>query len=255
MKKVLDKLNNLCYNKYRKKQRGAIKMDRRKKYYMMIDTETCNGIMDENGKLDLSQSLVYDIGCAIVDKYGNIYEERSFVIYETFIGMRDVMTSAYYANKIPNYWDDIQDGVRDLVQFSTARREIIRLMEKYNTKIAVAHNAGFDSRALNITERYITKSKYRYFFPYGYEWWDTLKMASDIYGNQPSYRRYCERNDYMTKHRIPRVRLTAEILHRYLSGNEDFEESHTGLEDVKIESQIFAQCMRQHKKMRKALYN
>lgn len=230
-------------------------IDKRKKYYLMIDTETCNGIVDDDGKLDLSQSLVYDIGCAVVDRYGNIYEDKSFVIYETFIGMRDVMTSAYYADKIPNYWEDIQDGVRQLVQYATARREIINLMEKYNISTVIAHNAGFDCRALNITERYITKSKYRYFFPYGTEWWDTLKMANDIYGNQPSYRRFCEDNGYMTKHKKPRVRLTAEVLHRYLSGDSDFEESHTGLEDVKIEANIFAQCMRQHKKMRKALYN
>ena len=230
-------------------------MDRRKKYYMMIDTETCNGIVTEDENLDLSQSLVYDIGCAIVDKQGNIYEERSFVIYETFIGMRDVMTSAYYADKIPMYWDDIKNGKRQLVKLYTARKIILDMMEKYNATIMIAHNAGFDSRALNATERYVTKSKYRYFFPYEYEWWDTLKMANDIYGRQPSYRRYCERNGYMTRHRVPRPRLTAEILHRYLTGNEDFEESHTGLEDVKIESQIFAQCMRQNKKMRKALFN
>jgi DNA polymerase III epsilon subunit-like protein len=120
--------------------------------------------------------------------------------------------------------------------------------------ILVAHNASFDARALNMTERYISKSKYRYFFPYGYEWWDTLKMARDTYGKQPSYRRYCERNGYLTKHKKPQVRLTAEILHRYLTGNEDFVESHTGLEDVKIESQIFAQCERQHKKMRRKLW-
>jgi hypothetical protein len=30
----------------------------------------------------------------------------------------------------------------------------------------------------------------------------------------------------------------------------DFKESHTGLEDVKIETAIFAYCVRQHKKMR-----
>jgi DNA polymerase III epsilon subunit-like protein len=129
------------------------------------------------------------------------------------------------------------------------------MMKRYNAKIAAAHNAGFDARALNNTQRYLSKSKYRYFFPYGTEWWDTLKMANDIYGNQPSYRRFCERHGYMTKHRTPRVRLTAEILHRYLTGDNDFEESHTGLEDVKIEANIFAQCMRQNKKMRKALYN
>lgn len=229
-------------------------MDRRKKYYMMIDTETCNGIATEDG-LDLTQSLVYDIGCAIVDKRGNTYDEQSFVIIETFIGMKDVMKSAYYANKIPMYWEDIKNGKRQLVRLHTARTIILNMMKKYDAKIMVAHNAGFDARSLNTTERYISKSKYRYFFPYGYEWYDTLKMAKDIYGNQPSYRRYCERHGYMTRHRVPRPRMTAEILYRYLTGNEDFEESHTGLEDVKIESQIFAQCMRQHKKMRKALYN
>ena len=229
-------------------------MDRRKKYYLMIDTETCNGIATDNG-LDLSQSLVYDIGCAIVDKKGNIYEEQSFVIADIFIGLKDVMKSAYYAKKIPIYWDDIKNGTRQLVTLHTARTIILDMMSRYNTTTMVAHNAGFDARALNITERYVSKSKYRYFFPYSFEWFDTLKMATDIYGNQPSYRRFCESNDYMTKHRTPRVRLTAEILHRYLSGDNDFTESHTGLEDVKIEAQIFAQCLRQHKPMRKALYN
>ena len=214
-------------------------MDRRKKYYLMIDTETCNGIATDNG-LDLSQSLVYDIGCAIVDKKGNIYEEQSFVIADIFIGLKDIMKSAYYAKKIPMYWDDIKNGTRQLVTLHTARTIILDMMSRYNTTTMVAHNAGFDARALDITERYVSKSKYRYFFPYGFEWFDTLKMATDIYGNQPSYRRFCESNDYMTKHRTPRVRLTAEILHRYLSGDNDFAESHTGLEDVKIEAQIFA---------------
>jgi hypothetical protein len=68
-----------------------MKIDRRKKYYLMLDTETCNGIKGEDGTLDLTQSLVYDIGCAIVDKRGNIYDEQSFVIIETFIGIKDIM--------------------------------------------------------------------------------------------------------------------------------------------------------------------
>ena len=39
-------------------------MDKRIKYLMGIDTETCNGIVTDD-KLDLSQSIVYDIGWAI----------------------------------------------------------------------------------------------------------------------------------------------------------------------------------------------
>ena len=56
-------------------------MDKRKKYLLGLDTETCNGLMVDD-KLDLSQSIVYDIGWAITDKKGHIYKTRSFLIYE-----------------------------------------------------------------------------------------------------------------------------------------------------------------------------
>ena len=55
----------------------------------------------------------------------------------------------------------------------------------------------------------------------------------------------------MTNHATPQVRKTAEILWRYLTDDKSFEEEHTGLEDVTIEAQIFAECVRQHKKMDK----
>ena len=50
------------------------------------------------------------------------------------------------------------------------------------------------------------------------------------------------------------VRLTAEILYRYITGNEKFKEEHTGLEDVLIEVEIFKYCRAKHKKMEKRLY-
>lgn len=229
-------------------------MDRRKKYILMIDTETCNGLVTDDG-LDLTQSLVYDIGVAIVDKSGRVYDTKSFVIYETFVGMSDVMQSAYYAKKIPQYWEEIKSGNRRLVKWSTARWEIIKLMRAYNCKVMCAHNASFDNRALNNTQRYLTKSKYRFYFPYGFEWWDTLKMARQIYGKQKGYQMFCRSNNFMTKHKTPQVRLTAEILHRYLSGDLTFEEQHTGLEDVLIEANILAQCLRQHKPLDKRLWS
>ena len=39
-----------------------------------------------------------------------------------------------------------------------------------------------------------------------------------------------------------------------ISGNNDFIENHTGLEDVMIEKEILAYCFRQHKDMRKGLF-
>ena len=227
------------------------KIDRRKAYYLMVDTETCNTIQGEKG---LGTPFVYDLGFAIIDKKGNVYEQYSLLIKEVYIDMEDLMTSAYYANKLPQYEEERMVGLRELVNFYQARQLVKTLCEKYNCKAIIAHNARFDLDSCNNTERWLTKSKYRYFFPYGIEIWDTLKMANDTICKQKTYLRWCEQNGYMTKHATPRPRATAEILYRYISGNNDFVESHTGLEDVLIEKEIFAKCMAQHKKMRKKLF-
>ncbi len=229
-------------------------IDRRIRYMVGLDTETCNGLNLADGKVDLTQSLVYDIGWAVTDKRGKIYKTRSFVVAETFLDMKDVMNSAYYAEKIPKYWEDIKAGTREIKTLISIRKILFEDMREYNINIVFAHNASFDVRALNNTVRYITKSRFRWFFSYGTEIWDTLKMARQAIGKQKSYITWCVNNDYLTKHKTPRVRLTAEILYRYISGDRDFIESHTGLEDVIIETKIMAHCLRQHKKLEKRLY-
>ena len=219
------------------------KIDRRKSFFAVFDTETTNGFDDP---------LVYDFGFAIVDKLGNVYAKFSFVIYETFCGMKDLMASAYYADKIPMYQEQINKGERKIVSLYTARKIFNEVCREYNVKACMAHNARFDYIATATTQRYLTKSKYRFFLPYGIELWDTLKMAQDTICKQKSYKSWCEKNGYITKNGRPQA--TAEILYKYISGDENFEESHTGLEDVMIEKEIFAHCMRQHKPMRKKCF-
>lgn len=227
----------------------------KKTYLIVFDTETCNGIFDEDTqKLDLTQSLVYDIGWQVVDLHHNVYERRSFVIYETFVGMADVMTSAYYANKIPRYREEIENGSRLLRRYSTVRKIFLEDLYNYDTNIVCAHNASFDYRAINNTERYLTKSFFRYFLPYGVEIWDTLKMARQTFAKEERYIKFCEDNNYMTKHSVPRPRLTAEILYRYMIKDTDFEESHTGLEDVEIETEILWRIIDKHKKIERRLW-
>ena len=219
------------------------KIDRRKSYFIVFDTETANGLDDP---------IVYDIGGAVADKKGNVYETFSFVIYEVFCEMKDLMQSAYYAEKIPMYEKQIANGERKIVKYSTAKKYINELARKYNIKAMVAHNARFDYRSTTKTQRYLTKSKYRWFIPYGVELWDTMKMANDTICKQVHYKEFCYSNGYLTKN--GRVRKTAEILYRYISGEHDFIEEHTGLADVMIEKEIFAHCIRQHKPMRKLAF-
>ena len=198
-------------------------------------------------------SLVYDVGLAVIDRHGNIYEEYSFTLGDIFLNMTEQMNSCYYANKLPKYYEEMRNGSRHMRNMWEIKRTIRTLCENYKIKAIVAHNARFDVRALNNTIRYITSSKFRYFLPYGVEIWDTLSM-SDVIAKQKSYIKFCEDNGYMTKHKTPRVKKTAEILYRYITGDNDFQEAHTGLEDVKIEAVIFAHCLRQHKRMKKVLY-
>lgn len=228
------------------------KIDRRIHYILMTDTETCNTLMGADGKLDMSSTLVYDIGWQVIDKRGNVYAERSYIVDDIFNGERELMKSAYYANKLPRYYEDIKSGKRIVKSLYEIRQIFKADMENYRTTTVCAHNARFDHNALNMTQRYITKSKYRYFFPYGTEVWDTLKMARQVILPMPTYRRYCEDNGYLTKR--GQCRLTAEIIYRFISGNHEFIESHTGLEDVDIERQILAYCFRKHKAMRKGLW-
>ena len=219
------------------------KIDRRKSYFVVFDTETANGLDDP---------IVYDLGFAVVDKKGTVYETNSLIIREVFYGMKDLMKSAYYADKIPKYEEEISNGQRKVVSLYEARKIFQDVCKKYNVKACIAHNARFDYRSTSKTQRYLTKSKYRFFLPYGIELWDTMKMANDTICKQVHYKEFCYNNGYLTKN--GRVRKTAEILYRYISGEHDFNEEHTGLADVLIEKEIFAHCIKQHKPMRKLAF-
>lgn len=133
------------------------------------------------------------------------------------------------------------------------RKAMLDTIEKWGIKEVAAHNARFDYNALNITQRYTTASRFRYWFPFdSVEIWDTMKMAQDVICKMPTYKAFCQENGYVLKNGA--CRKTAEILWRFISGNNEFKESHTGLEDVLIEAEIMFYCFRQHKPMRKALF-
>lgn len=233
-------------------EREVSKMDKRINYKIVLDTETCP-LDREVEEVTPSNMFAYDIGWAVVDKRGNVYRTRSFINADIFLNEKVMMTSAYYAEKIPQYWEDIKNGERIVRSFYNIRKIFLEDVAEFEVTEIFAHNMRFDYGVLNNTQRWETKSKYRYFFPSNLEICDTLKMARDVIAKTPTYKRFCEENGYMTKNN--QVRLTAEILYRYITGDMEFEESHTGLEDVLIEKEILAYCYGKHKKMRKLLFD
>ncbi len=214
----------------------------------MCDTETAGS---------LEKPLVYDMGAMVIDRNGNqiVNETINHVNCGVFYYKKDLMETAYYAEKLPAYRDEIWDGEREVFDIMETRARVHKLFKDEGITVVCAHNARFDINALNNTIRDATNGKVRYFFPYGVEVWDTLKMARQILKEMPTYRKFCEDNGFMTNHAVPRPRYTAEVIYRFITKDTDFEEAHTGLRDVEIEAQILAYFIRQHKKMDKILYH
>lgn len=215
-------------------------MARRKEMYLIIDTETANSI---------EQPLPYDIGYAVCDRFGHIVLERSFVVAEIFLDHKEMMKSAYFAEKIPYYWEDIKNGTREIKSIFNIRKQIKEDMKKYRIKKVGAYNMAFDKRALNNVIRYCSKSLIRWFFPFGTEFFCIWSMACQVLLNSTSYIKFALQNGLESE--AGNIQTSAEACYKFLTNSVDFTEEHTGLEDVRIEIDIMAKCFSTHKKMDK----
>lgn len=200
---------------------------------IVLDTETTNSI---------DEPIAYDMGWAVVDlETEEVLKTESYAVAEVFLD-KELMACAYFADKIPTYWDEIKNGSRKLARLATIHRSLANDCKAYGVTEIYAHNAIFDNRSCNLTQRYLTGSKYRYFFPFGIRLCDTLKMSRAAFGSDEAYNGFCEEHGYKTKN--GQNRFTAEILYRFMSGENEFEEVHQGLDDVMIEKEILFECRR-----------
>ena len=213
-----------------------------KDYYLVLDVETANSTDDP---------LVYDLGFAVCDRKGNIYEAESYVVSDIFYKETELMQTAYYHEKLPKYYEGIKEKAFKVINFYMAKKRIADLIEKYNIKAVCAYNASFDTKALNTTQRYLTNSKYRYFLPYGTEVYCIWHMACQVICTQKRYIKFCLDNGFVSE--SGNIKTSAETVFAYMTKNEKYEECHTGLQDVLIETQIMAKCFAQHKKMNKKI--
>lgn len=203
------------------------------KNVIVLDTETTNSI---------EEPLCYDIGYAVIDlDTEEVLKTESYAVADIFLD-KDLMSVAFFADKIPQYWDEIKNGARKLARLSTIRKGLVADCKAYGVTEIYAHNARFDYLSCTLSQRYLTSSKYRYFFPYGVKICDTLKMAREAFKDDDQYGEFCYENNYLTKN--GQRRYTAEILYRFLRNNNDFVEEHKGLDDVLIEKEILLECRR-----------
>lgn len=218
------------------KRLESAKIDKRKHYIMCMDVETAS-----------NSRMVYDIGFAICDKKGNIYDKFSFVVKEVYDNKR-LMDSAYYKKKLPQYDKDLQEGKILKVEFLEMRKVFMKALSVYGVKTISAYNLPFDTSALQSTTAYL--------FGHGKKFLDpTFKdinllciysFACEVLYSRPSFLYFVDKYNFYTKGQNPQT--SAEIGYRYIKNDPNFVEEHRGLADVEIECQILAKCYAQNKR-------
>ena len=91
------------------------KLDRRRKYYLVLDCETAtlptaaNYSGEARKRIAIAKPLIYDLGWTVIDAQGRIYRRRSYLISEIF-SVPAIFNTAHYAVKRPLYLEKLQRG-------------------------------------------------------------------------------------------------------------------------------------------------
>ena len=195
-----------------------------KKLYLVLDTETL-GIAPKN--------IVYDIAWRIVDKNGVIYKECAYLVKEIMCN-KELMQSAYYAEKIPAYRTLWKQGTRLLKDLQDIKAELLADLKCVD--YFTAYNAQFDKGAIEKTFNIKIEK----------EMYCIWKNSAHIFGTRKGYKEYCKNNGHVSE--AGNVKTNAEVMYRYLEEKHSFIEEHMALEDVKIEHVILYHLFRQKKK-------
>ena len=257
----------------------------KKKYYLILDTETATvpfaGTIARNEQekknIAIAKPLVYDIGWTISDRQGNIIKKENYLVQETFF-VPQVFNTAYYRDKRPQYMEMF--GKREIEALPWNNIIKILLQDCRNVDFVCAYNATFDfKKAIPFTEKYI-KALYSNY----YQKWEDRQIESckqivngynnaknekylepifelrnedfpivDLWGlacqrliNNKRYKDYCLKNELLTQSGLY-FKSSAETSFQYLAKEYNFIESHTALDDSLIETKILAKALQKGK--------
>lgn len=210
------------------------KVDGRKKHFLIVDTEAKN------------KSDIYNIGWVVSDKQGSKLVERSFLVKEFYddIFNSDNITP-YYKRKKIKYDYKLEKGLTVIKPYHEIYETLVQDIIEYNTKVFCAYNINYDKSVINKTHYNLTGEIFPLFD--NMELLDIWCYACQTIATQKSYKRFCEEHDYFTKK--GNMETGAEVMYRYISNDNNFQEWHTALLDSKIESDILNKGLRQRKKV------
>ena len=188
---------------------------------MIFDTETT----------DLNKCFCYNIGYVIADtETQEIVTEKEYVVEQIWHNL-PLFSTAYYADKREFYVKEMRAKKIKMEKFGNICQAMIRDIKKFDVVAAYAYNSPFDEKVFNFNCDW-----FKCINPF-----DTIPIF-DIRGFvhqsliDEKYKEFCEANELFTE--SGNYSTTAEAVYKYITGNTDFIESHTALDDSKIEKFI-----------------
>lgn len=209
----------------------------KERYLIFIDTETI-------GTLNVKESVLpFEIGLKVYDtEYKKVVKEKSYLVRK-FFNNKYIMLSTFSATKYPNYFDKLENDKRyKTCSANDISKDIEKIISRYNAKIMVAHNGEFDKNAMaRLFEEFGVNNPFE-----NMDLLDTMEISKVITFSK-DYANYCiAHKDRLNSVKDScfitnsgRVRTTAQAIYCYITDNAEFEEKHTGLEDIDIEIEIF----------------
>lgn len=210
-------------------------MPRPQETFLVLDTETGG---------DFTSPIVYDFGYTIVNKKGDILSRFTAVVQET-ITDADLMMNAFYAKKIFfHYIPKIAEGELVLKSWEEIRDHMMADVDAFNVKTICAYNAKFDCRAIKATnERYNIAQ----WFSKPTKILCLWEASCELLLNNRNYKNLAREMGWVSPK--GNIKTSAEMAYRFVSGQHDFIESHTAIEDADIEAEILVKILAKKKKL------
>lgn len=214
------------------------KVDRRRTYYIVIDSETSN------------KRRVVDFAAVICDRKGTIYNQCAILIGEVFHneelfngGSTGFFAAKNLEGRKENYLNMVENGQR-LLGTVPAINRWLSLANKTYSPIATAYNWIFDEKVCENTGIDIS------IFDSNFCLW---RESAHTFARTKKYLRFCLEHRYLT----PKMNFltNAEVMAHYLVGN-DIPEPHTALEDIlDYEIPVLVKWLKQKKGIKNIPYS
>ena len=204
------------------------------KNILVLDTETTG---------DFGSPMIYDLGYKVISPKGEVLLVRNCLISEVF-DTKFLMDKAYYAKKFNSYLIAFDTGEIEKLSFRIALKRFINDIRKYKVEIVAAYNLAFDVKALNKTMKLFDSQSFekkvleRLFSQKNKKLLCIWNLACETVLDTDDYRTYCDLHADKFKSDKGNYKTSAEVAYCYLTKQNDFEESHTALDDVNIEIEI-----------------